>query len=428
MTSPETRPDPGSHPDPRTALDPVARARLLKDLLREHQDESERLGHYPPEVHERMLELGLGHLLTPRRFGGEAVSLRTWLRTVIEIASADPGSGWCYCLGFSHALQLASSWPERVQVEAFGDAAGYFRASHSLAPAGTARRDGDGYRLTGVSRYQSGSPYSTHAIVSIAVEGETDASGAPRTAQALLPRVSYTLLDDWGGDKVLGMRASGSNSVAFDDVWVPADHLVDNRWAGEVDARLTGAALHGDPKYIGSVQSFLGAELAAVVVGAARAALDEWEELSRVRKAPLPPFATRDHDPASQRVFGEAVVKADAAEAILLQVADTIAEWSEAFVSRGEPLTRGMDTRLNGLTLEAGRLAAEAVELLFASAGSSEARPGRRFERYIRDVMMYRTHAAAQYGAWMQGIGATVLGVQRSAFDRPEAAAKEMAR
>ncbi|MFB2581258.1 acyl-CoA dehydrogenase family protein [Herbiconiux sp. P15] len=400
----------------------VGWARSLKELIRSEQDESERLGHYTEGVHERMQELGLNHLLTPRRFGGLEVSLKTWLRTVIEISAADPGVGWCYCLGHSHNIQAAALWPESVQVEAFAAPEGYFRSSHSLAPAGTARKVEGGYELTGVSRYQSGSPFSTHAIVFVTVEGETDGSGAQRTAQVLLPRALYTPLDDWGQGRVLGMRASGSNSVAFEKAVVPAEYLVPATWAGEIDPALTGAALHGNPIYVGSVQAFLGAELAAVTVGAARAALDEWEELARVRKAPLPPFSLRDHDPASQRIFGEAAIKADAAEAILMQVADTIAEWSEAFVLRGAPLTRGMDTRLNGLTLEAGRLASEAVDMLFQSAGSSEARPGRRMERYARDIMMYRTHAAAQYGAWMQGIGATILGVQRSAFDLPSTA------
>ncbi len=417
-----TTPAPGTAPTPATtapAPDPVAAARSLREMLREQQNEAERLGHYTGEVHERMLSLGLYHLLTPVSYGGAEVSLTTWLRTVIEISTGDPGSGWCYCLGHSHVIQLASLWPERVQREAFSDPAGYFRASHSLAPAGTAKKVGGGYQLSGVSRYQSGSPYSTHAIVYVAVEGETTADGAQRTAQVLLPKALYRPLDDWGGDRVLGMRASGSNSVAFEDALVPADHLVDATWAGETDPALTGAALHGNPLYLGRVQSFLGAELAAVAVGTARAALDEWEALARIRSAPLPPFAKRDHDPGSQRIFGEATVKTDAAEAILLQAVETVERWAADFVAGRAPLTRAMDTRLNGLTLEAGRLASEAVDMLFRSAGSSEARPGRKMERYARDIMMYRTHAATQYGAWMQGIGATVLGVQKSAFDLP---------
>src|SRR3546814_16697800 len=90
------------------------------------------------------------------------------------------------------------------------------------------------------------------------------------------------------------MRASGSNSVAFDDVFVPVGRMAPPTWAGETPPERTGAGVHGNPMYIGSVQTFLGAELAAVVVGTARAAIDAWTELSRTRLSPLPPFVTRD--------------------------------------------------------------------------------------------------------------------------------------
>jgi 3-hydroxy-9,10-secoandrosta-1,3,5(10)-triene-9,17-dione monooxygenase len=42
-------------------------------------------------------------------------------------------------------------------------------------------------------------------------------------------------------------------------------------------------------------------------------------------------------------------------------------------------------------------VAAEAVELLFRSAGSSAARRNQRMQRYFRDVSTYRGHIAAQY-------------------------------
>ncbi len=346
------------------------------------------------------------------------MSLRTWLRTVIEISSADPGSGWCYCLGHAHNLEAASRWPEAVQDAVFRNPAGYFRASHSLAPGIVARPAEGGYRLTGTSRYQSGSPYSTHAIVFVTIEGETDEHAAPRVAEAIVSAEDYRLEDDWAG-KVLGMRASGSNSVTVDGAFVPADRLVPPSWAGEIPAEQTGAAIHANPLYVGSVQGFLGAELAAIMVGAARAAGEEWEALARVRSSPMPPFGPKHLDPLHQMRFGEAIVRTDAAEAIVLRIAEQSTEWMDAFYRRGAPLDRSMDTRLSGLTIEAGRLAAEAVEMLTRAAGSSEARPGRRMERYTRDTAMYRTHNAVQYELWMQGIGATVLGVQASAFDLP---------
>ena len=398
-------------------------ARSLAPLIRSEAAESERLGRYTETVHEALLAAGLYHLLTPRRYGGLEVSLRTWLRTVIEIASADPGTGWCYCLGHAHNLEAAARWPEAVQDDVFRNPAGYFRASHSLFPSGTAVPVEGGYRVTGRSRYQSGSPFSTHAIVFLTVEGEVDESGAPRTAEALLDASQFTLADDWAG-QVLGMRASGSNSVVFDDAFVPEERMQPLTWAGDVAPEGTGAAIHGTPLYVGISQGFLGSELSAIAVGAARAALPEWERIARTRNSPMPPFGPRYLDPLHQKLFGEAVVKTDAAEAIVLQIADTAQRWAEGYTLRGEPLTRSMDTRLNGLNIESGRLAAEAVEMVTRSLGSSEARPGQPVERYTRDIAMYRTHAAVQYDLWMQGIGATVLGVQQSAFDSPTAGSR----
>jgi len=395
----------------------LRRARSLRDLIRAEGAESERLGRYTEAVHEALLEQGLYHLLTPRRYGGLEVSLTTWLKTVMEIAAGDPGTGWCYCLGHSHNIQAAALYPESVQDEVFSDPRGYFRASHSLFPAGKAVPVEGGYRLTGMSRYQSGSPYSTHAIVLVSID---DPDGGPaRAVQAIIPSRDWRLVDDWGPEHVHGMRASGSNSVAFDDVFVTEEQLAPATWAGQTPPEQTGYGIHGNPIYLGSVQTFLSAELSAVAVGTARAALDEWEALARVRTAPLPPFATRDRDPLSQRLFGEASIKTDAAEALVVTIGDTIDEWSRGFVA-GEPLTRAMDTRLGGLALEAGRLAAEAVEMVVRAAGSSEARPGKRLERYSRDIAMFRTHAAMQYDAWMQGIGATILGIQESAFELPK--------
>jgi len=53
--------------------------------------------------------------------------------------------------------------------------------------------------------------------------------------------------------------------------------------------------------------------------------------------------------------------------------------------------------RLYAMIQQAGQLAAHAVEIIFAAAGSSAAKRGTRLQRYYRDMAMYRGHIAAQY-------------------------------
>ncbi|MGO8893669.1 MAG: hypothetical protein ACLQB1_28880 [Streptosporangiaceae bacterium] len=63
----------------------------------------------------------------------------------------------------------------------------------------------------------------------------------------------------------------------------------------------------------------------------------------------------------------------------------------------GAAFSREDDVRLYAMIQQAGQLAAHAVEIIFAAAGSSAAKRGTRLQRYYRDMAMYRGHIAAQY-------------------------------
>ena len=394
-----------------TDAEVVDRARSLRELIRSQQDEAEKLGHYTEEVHQALLDAGLYHVLTPKRYGGPELSVKTFMRVAMEIATGDPGSGWSYTLGQAHNLTAAAQLPEQVQDRIFRTEAGYYRGPLSYTSNATAKRVDGGFVVTGKVPYSSGVSFSTHAQVRVVVEGETHGDGIPVSLIALLPRADYTIADDWGADHVLGMRASGSQSVLIDDVFVPDENVVPMQWIGDADPATSGAAVHDNPMYLGIPQSMLNLELAAIAVGTARAAQDEFERLAHGRTSLLPPFNPRDADPFFQREFGEASFKADAAEAIVLQICDRIAEWSAAAYREGKPFTNAMDASLFGMGIQAARLASDTVEQLFRAAGSSAARPGQRMERYLRDNFTYQTHMAAQYGAWAQLIGATKLGM-----------------
>src|SRR3546814_16872349 len=89
------------------------------------------------------------------------------------------------------------------------------------------------------------------------------------------------------------MRASGSNSVAFDDVFVPVGRMAPPTWAGETPPERTGSGVHGNPMYIGTVPTFLRAQPAAVDVCTARPATHTWTELPRTPPRHPPPFYDR---------------------------------------------------------------------------------------------------------------------------------------
>jgi 3-hydroxy-9,10-secoandrosta-1,3,5(10)-triene-9,17-dione monooxygenase len=382
----------------------VKRAHDLKPTLRSQQDESDVRGTYSQELHDTFRKAGFYRALQPRMFGGYEFDLPTFYSAMLEISHGHPAVGWGLTLASCHALTVASHWPEAAQREFFGPN-GDFMAPHRGIPMGTCVPVEGGYRVTGVWSYCSGIPYATHLIAHtlLKVDGKP-----PAVVVVVLPRAALTVLDDWGGDLTLGMRASGSNSVRITDAFVPAHHLVSLVFHGirseDMAEGTPGTRLHNNPMYLGRIIGPYQANLVVPIIGAARAALDEFEETIKAQKSFYDPMLPRADDAGIQLVFGEALARATAAEAILLQGAHRYMELCNRWAERGHLISIEDNLRLVSLFQQAGDLACDAVEGLFRSSGSFATRKGHRMVRYFGDVTMYRTHILSQTRHWARAL------------------------
>jgi 3-hydroxy-9,10-secoandrosta-1,3,5(10)-triene-9,17-dione monooxygenase len=395
-----TRPAPIPQPEPgQTAETLIARAAAMQPALREAQAEHERLGTYSAEWHERFRQAGFYRIMQPRLFGGYELQPAVYYKVMLEIARGDPSTAWCLALAGSHGFVLASHWPEQAQSELFGPA-GEFAAPHRAAPMGGATRVEGGYRVKGRWNYCSGIPHATHFMGTALLD---DPEAVPRTVLFLAPRSAYRILDDWGGEQTLGMRASGSNSVELGETIVPAHHVVpvDALFARPTNGTgmengTPGTRLHGNPMYLGRLMGPYHATLVAIICGAAWAAVDEYERVTRNTPTYVDANVLRADHHEFQRPLGLAMAKAEAAEAILMAGAQRYLALCERWARTGAPFEVEDSLRLWTMLQQGGALASEAVELLFHAAGAFATRQGNRLQRYFRDVQMYRTHSSAQ--------------------------------
>jgi 3-hydroxy-9,10-secoandrosta-1,3,5(10)-triene-9,17-dione monooxygenase len=396
----------------------VARAEALRAKLVERQAETEERTYYSEEIHREFLAAGFYRALVPRRFGGYEFDLPTFWRLVIALARGCPSTAWCMCLASGHALQVGSLFEEEAQAELFGD--GDFRCAAVAAPSGKATPTEDGWELTSTHPYSSGAPYSTHYM------GQTFAppagDGPPPILLFVAPRSSWTMLDDWGD--TLGLKGSGSHSVRFEQAHLPARYVLENTWMVDTDVSggTPGYRLHGNPMYAGRTLAFFQGELSAVMVGAAKGALDEYEQIMRARKTQRPPIVSRHEDPDYQRWFGLAVGRIATAEAALLQCAEQWMELCARSVETGVPFSREDDLRLNIVAREALTLAWDAMQgQILRTAGSSAARNGQRIERIFRDMAMGWGHFGTIVGDWAaRELAREHLGLMTEAPSRPD--------
>lgn len=404
-------------PGPRpTASELVDRARALRPRLLERQEETEQLTYYPQSTHQDFLAAGLYRILQPRRFGGWEHDVPTFCRVITEISRGCPSTGWCLCLSTAHVLQVASLFDERAQAELFGPD-GDFRAASFSSPVGVAVPDGDGYVIDGTWPYSSGAPYSTHFL------GQTMAPGAhPDDPPGpillfVIPRAQWEMVDDWHG--VLGMRGSGSHSVRIDRQWVPAHHVVRQFMVDlDVEGGTPGLRLHGNPMYAGRATGFFTLEFAAITVGAAYAAVDEYERIITTRPSAWTPTMKRYQLPEYQRHLGQALGKLAAAEAATAGLAQEFMELCRRNAQDGVAFSREDDYRLVMGGVEVGRLAWQTLEgILFHTGGSAGARDGQRMQRYFRDMATYWSHnTPAQEDLLAERLGQLHLGLPLPPF------------
>ena len=95
----------------------------------------------------------------------------------------------------------------------------------------------------------------------------------------------------------------------------------------------------------------------------------------------------------------------------MIRGAEVYMEMCERWAADGTLITVEENLRLWAMMQQAGRMACDAVELLFKTAGTSVTRKGSRMERYFRDAQMYRVHPSALYENFWAPIGRAHLGL-----------------
>jgi 3-hydroxy-9,10-secoandrosta-1,3,5(10)-triene-9,17-dione monooxygenase len=407
---------PGAHEvrAPEPGLTPetiIARARALIPAIREQQDEAERLGHHTAELDKKFTEAGFYRLLQPKRFGGYAFDVLTFWKVIMAVAEGDPGTGWGLCLSAQEPHALGAWFSEAGQIDLFGPD-GDFRSPYRAVPMGTARPVDGGYLVNGTWDYCSGAGHASHFMGGALVPG--------RESEGMLtictPIQNVTVLPDWGDGAIIGMNASGSNSVLVEDVFVPEHCTCPSDWTHNTTTAAPGMALHDEPLFCGRMYTLNHASVVIPVIGAARAALAEFEHIIATKKTSSPPPVPRYTVEEYQRHYGQALALIDSAEAIIYQCGERYMELAERWHRTGEPFSREDDARMFTMIQVAARMAVQATSELFASAGTSAAKRGARMQRYYRDASTYLGHISARHDVIAADVARIHFGLPDSLF------------
>ena len=369
----------------------LARAKALRPTLLANQGRCEAEGRVPEDVNEALVNAGFYRIVQPRRFGGYEFDVPTFYRVMMEISRGCPETGWVLALTAGHPMLLAS-YAEAAQAEAYGPD-GEFRGPASFSPPGQATKAPGGYLVSGGWVSASGIDVGTH-FIGMALAAPEKEGDPPEPIQVILERGQFEIVDDW---KVMGMQGTGSKQVRARNAFVPSHRTVPTMGSARGSQAVPAARLYDNPMYQGRIQPFLIGEATAVAVGAARGALDLYEQALLGKRSMFPPFLERTEDPEFQAHYGRALALIATAEAALVRAGEDFMAYAAEAAAGGEPFGEERELGLTLIEQQCVRLAWEAMELIYRTAGTSaSAKQGAAIGRIFRNMAVINTHPALQ--------------------------------
>ena len=294
--------------------DRLAKRKLLLDnldgiaeVLRASGPKSEELGTLAPEAVSALRDTGMFRLKLAAVMGGAEADPVTEMLVLEGLAYNDLASGWCTMVGATGIASLGTFLTQAGLDQVFGG--GKFpTVSISFFPAGRAVREGDGFRVNGRWRFNSGVRHAEWVVGGTVVEGtEAENGGHPIVMFSAFPKKDVTLYDNWGG--VVGLRGTGSCDFSVENYYLSKDLTF-------VWDLLQPKPARGGPSYLLPPFAYVAKEHGSVAIGAARRALDELIKLATTSRGTFR-SSKLDERQIVHRFIGEADLKLRAARALL---------------------------------------------------------------------------------------------------------------
>ncbi|RBY86841.1 acyl-CoA dehydrogenase family protein [Blastococcus sp. TF02A-26] len=248
--------------------------KAVRQLVREEviprEEEIDLDDRIPEELRGAIADMGLFGYALPEEYGGLGVNMKEDVELAFEFGYTTPAFRSLFGTNNGIAGQVIAKFGSEEQKQRYlprlaaGELIGSFALTEAEAgsdPAGlrtTARRDGDGWVISGSKRYITNAPLADLFVVFARSDPEERGGRGISSfvVDAKAPGVSLG-----AKDKKMGQSGAWTSEVFFDEVRVPADALVGEEGRGYSKALtvLSRGRLH----------------IAAMCVGMAQRVLDE---------------------------------------------------------------------------------------------------------------------------------------------------------
>lgn len=375
----------------------VGRAAALRDELWQDAAECDRERRLTERNIAGITGAGLMRLMTPRRLGGYAADMRTFLDVTTEL-----GRGCCSAAWITGILNagnfVVSLFPALAQDEVWADAPDARTALVLGAPRASVERVDGGILVSGEWPYASGALHCEW--VSVLIPSGFD-SGDPEVHLVLMRADEVEIKDTWF---FAGMRGTGSNTIVADRVFAPRHRVIPFMpfINGEADRLVDASNL-----YRNSLMGLFSIGLLGALIGGADSAFRYVLEKGPERPVAATTYANQAQSPTFQLDLAAASTAIDTAKLFAWRIANTVDE----FARSGANPDMSIRARARMDSTHVAQQCREATDLLLTAHGSSAFNESNPLQRIWRDVNVGSRHAAFGMGIPQQLYGQALVGM-----------------
>ncbi|WP_406825825.1 acyl-CoA dehydrogenase family protein [Pedobacter sp. KACC 23697] len=331
--------------------------------IRPHIMDWDEAQHFPVELFKQLGELGLMGVLVPEAYGGSGLGYQEYVDIIVEVARVCGSIGLSLaahnslCTG--HILAFASDeqkqkWLPKLATAEWIGAWGLTEAntgSDALRMMTTAVEDGDDYVINGAKNWITHGKSGDIAVVMV----RTGEQGSSKGISAIVVERGTPGFTAGKKENKLGMRASETTEMIFDNCRVPKANLLGNVGEGFKQAMkvLDGGRI----------------SIAALALGIAKGAFDAAVAYSKQRQQFGQPISSFQ---AISFKLADMATEIEAAELLIRQAAD--------LKNRHLPMTKESAMAKYFASEVSVRVATEAVQI-FGGYGYTKDFPVEKFYR-----------------------------------------------
>jgi len=373
----------------------------ISEILRASGPRSEERGTLATEAVDALVRTGIFRLKLAAEMGGAEADPVTEMLVLEALAYADLTSGWCTMVGATAIASLGTFLPESGLQKVFTDGR-VPTAAISFFPAGRAVRNGNGYKVNGRWRFNSGIRHAEWVLGGTVVEAsEAENGGRPIVMFSAFPTKDVTIHDNWGG--VVGLRGTGSCDFSVENYDLPGDLTF-------VWDLLKPKPRRGGPSYLFPPFSYVAKEHGSVAIGAARRALDELVQLATTTRGTFR-SSRLDERQVVHRFVAQADLKLRAARALMHERYDRLYD----SVCNGTLPDGAAIADVRAICVHATDVAIETATMCYHFAGNTGLHHPHVIGRLLRDLNTAGIHqvmsdtAYENHGRYLLGLPADPL-------------------